>query len=113
MTPLGHSYSVFYITQDMISNLSSRLSLSILYLDVGTLGDPIDKISRDLHLLEDASRELGLVLNVKKSEVTCISVRMTTPSLSAMLSTFSSPCLINPNNAKVLKSAMGGGGGGG
>ena len=66
--PLGPL--LFCLTiHDLVSNLRSEFRL--FYLDDGTLGGNLNDILADIHSLEQAAGDLGLVLNHSKSEVIC------------------------------------------
>jgi hypothetical protein len=51
----------------MISCLTS--TFKAFYLDDGTLGGPVEDVLRDLRFLIEASKDLGLNLNTRKSEI--------------------------------------------
>ena len=99
--PLGPL--LFCLTiQDMISSLSS--SYRVFYLDDGTLGGPVEEVLADLRYLVDTSRELGLVLNTKKSEI----ISKDNTAVSTMQTAFPSLSCVSPTNATLLGSPIGG-----
>ena len=54
---------------DLVSSLKSEYK--IFYLDDGTIGGTLEDISADLSFIEEAGEQLGLRLNVAKSELIC------------------------------------------
>ena len=54
---------------DLVSSLKSEYK--IFYLDDGTIGGTLKDISADLSFIEEAAGQLGLCLNVAKSELIC------------------------------------------
>ena len=92
--PLGPL--LFCLTiQDMISS-------RVFCLDDGTLGGPVEEVLADLRNLVDASRELGLVLNTKKSEI------ISKDNIAAStLTAFPSLSRVSPTDATLLGSPIG------
>lgn len=44
-------------------------------MDDGTLGGSLDDVLDDLHTVKNAAEDLGLHLNLTKSEVICVDLR--------------------------------------
>ena len=99
--PLGPLFFSLAI-HDMVSSLKSQFRL--FYLDDGTLGGTLEEVKEDLHVLESAAELLGLHLNHSKSEVICSD----TQTRSSMLTVSPSFHCVDPANATLLGSPIGG-----
>ena len=81
-----------------------RSELVIFYLDDGTLGGGVEDVLHDLQTVAEEAARLGLQLNHSKSEVIC-----NDPSVrAAMINAFPDLCPVNPENAHLLGSPIGG-----
>ena len=85
----------------LTSSLSSEFR--VFYLDDGTLGGPIQDIISDLEHIEQASKDLGLVLNKAKCEFVCSEAS----TKSAIQSTFPELLSTSPADAVLLGSPIG------
>ena len=66
--PLGPM--LFCLTiHDLVSSLSSEFN--VFYLDDGTIGGSLESLASDLQIIEEKGLELGLRLNITKSELIC------------------------------------------
>ena len=86
----------------MISNLRSEFT--VFYLDDGTLGGSSEDIKADLAYIEDAAKDINLFLNCSKSEIICVD----NSTCSSMLSVTPSIQVIDPSDATLLGSPIGG-----
>ena len=87
---------------DMISRLTSIFKA--FYLDDGTLGGPVEDVLRDLRFLIEASKDLDLNLNTRKSEI----ISDDESAVSTMISAFPSLTVVISHNAMLLGSPIGG-----
>ena len=97
MGPLLFCLTILGLT----SSLSSEFR--VFYLDDGTLGGPIQDIISDLEHIEQASKDLGLVLNKAKCEFVCSEAS----TKSVILSTFPELLSTSPADAVLLGSPIG------
>ena len=87
---------------DLVSSLTSEFS--VFYLDDGTIGGNLDDITADLKRIEEQGQDLGLYLNVEKSEL--ISHNQST--VDDVLSTFPGLQFVHAQQATPLGSPLGG-----
>ena len=94
---------LFCITiHKLVSSLTSEFS--VFYLDDGTIGGNLDDITADLKRIEEQGQDLGLYLNVEKSEL--ISHNQST--VDDVLSTFPGLQFVHAQQATLLGSPLGG-----
>ena len=86
----------------MISNLRSEFTA--FYLDDGTLGGSLEDIKADIAYIEDAAKDINLFLNCSNSEIICVD----DSTCSSMLSVIPSIQVIDPSDATLLGSPIGG-----
>ena len=88
-----------------IHRLISKLKAEfvVFYLDDGTIGGCLDDVSNDLKLIEEEGKDLGLQLNMNKSEL----ISQYEDSLRTTLSTFPGLHFVPANNATLLGSPLG------
>ena len=88
-----------------IHRLISKLKAEfvVFYLDDGTIGGCLDDVSNDLKLIEEEGKDLGLQLNMNKSEL----INQCEDSLRTTLSTFPGLHFVPVNNATLLESPLG------
>jgi hypothetical protein len=84
-----------------VSSLKS--DLNVFYLDDGTIGSTLEDIIADLKLLEEQGKDLGLQLNVEKSEL----IAKDQSSASNVLSIFPGLQYVPPGQASLLLSHLG------
>ena len=95
--PLG--LLLFCLTiHSIVSQLRSELR--IFYMDDGTLGGSLDDVLDDLHTVRNAAEDLGLHLNLTKSEVICVDPHTNTTMLNAAHDL----CIVSPDQATLLGS---------
>lgn len=82
---------------------SLKSTFRLFYLDDGTLRGQWEDIVQDLHTLEGATDNLGLVLNHSKSEVICSDPH----SRNHLLAVSPDFQLVSPANACLLRSPIG------
>ena len=85
----------------MCSRLESELSL--FYLDDGTLGGNVDNLTHDLEVVEREGAEIGLRLNMEKSEIICANPNTT----DSILSSLRGAQVVEPTKATLLGSSIG------
>ena len=85
----------------LISNLKAEFN--VFYLDDGTIGGNLDDIFDDLKSIEEKGKELGLHLNVEKSEL----ISHDQSSVEVLLSSFPGLQFVNANDATLLGSSLG------
>ena len=99
--PLGPLLSSL-ATMGLMKPLKSELV--IFYLDNGTMGGGVEDVLRDLQTVAEEVARLGLQLNHSKSEV----ISNDSSARAAMIEAFPGLCLINPENAHLMGSPIGG-----
>ena len=72
-------------------------------MDDGTLGGSLDDVLDDLHTVRNAAEDLGLHLNLTKSEVICVDPR----TKDTMLNAAHDLCIVSPEQATLLGSPTG------
>ena len=77
--------------------------MRIFYMDDGTLGGSLDDVLDDLHTVRNAAEDLGLHLNLTKSEVICVDPR----TKDTMLNAAHDLCIVSPEQATLLGSPIG------
>ena len=85
----------------LVSSLSS--DLNVFYLDDGTIGGNSVSLAADLRTIEERGQELGLRLNVSKSELICKDEF----AVQDFLSDFPGLQFAPPNKAVLLRSPLG------
>ena len=86
---------------DLVLSLNSQFK--VFYLDDGTIGGKLEDISADLKRIEDQGRELGLYLNVNKSEL----ISNDQSAVASMLSSFPGLQSVPSEHATLLGSPLG------
>ena len=88
-----------------IHNLICSLSFEfkVFYLDDGTIGGSLEDIEADLKIIEDHGRDLGLFLNVDKSEV----VSHSQSTVNSLTSAFPGLQYVHAAQAILLGSPLG------
>ena len=93
---------LFCITiHELVSSLKS--DLNVFYLDDGTIGGTLEDITADLRFIEEQGKDLGLQLNVEKSEL----IAKDQSSASNVLSIFPGLQYVPPAQASLLGSPLG------
>ena len=93
---------LFCITiHDLVSSLQSEFN--VFYLDDGTIGGTLDCLAADLRTIHEKGQELGLHINVRKSEV----IAKDMSAVQGLLSNFPGLQRISPENAVLLGSPLG------
>ena len=87
--------------QDLVSRLKSEYK--VFYLDDGTIGGTLENISADLRCIEEEGQQLGLCLNVTKSEL----ISNNRSDVEGMLSVFPGLQYVCPDQAMLLGSPLG------
>ena len=88
---------------DLVSALSSEFK--VFYLDDGTIGGSPESLTADLRTIEEKGQELGLCLNVMKSELICTD----RSAMQSFLLEFPGLQPMSPNEAVLLGSPLGDG----
>ena len=76
----------------------------MFYLDDGTLAGSVQDVLHDLQTVERKAGDLGLHLNHSKSEIICVD----DSTSRAMLQAYPDLCVVSPEQATLLGSAIGG-----
>ena len=98
--PLGPL--LFCLTiHSIVSQLRSELR--IFYMDDGTLGGTVDDVLEDLHTVEQVAMDLGLQLNLAKSEIICTN----SSTRETMLHAAPDLRVVSPDYAILLGSPIG------
>ena len=96
MGPLLFCLTIYSIVSQL------RSELRIFYMDGGTLGGSLHVLD-DLHTVRNAAEDLGLHLNLTKSEVICVDPR----TKDTMLNAAHDLCIVIPDQAILLGSLIG------
>jgi hypothetical protein len=88
-------------THKLVSSLSSEFK--VFYLDDGTIGGNLDGITSDLRRIQEQGQDLGLCLNVEKSEL----VSHDHSSVLGALSSFPGLQFVHSQQATLLGSPLG------
>ena len=86
----------------MVEQLCSQLN--VFYLDDGNLGGSLEKVLHDLRSVEHIAGELGLQLNLGKTEIICSD----TATMNIMLQEVPGLCVTKRQWATLLGSPIGG-----
>ena len=80
-----------------------RSDLNLFYLDDGTLGGNLDEVLLDFRTVEQSAAELGLQLNLGKTEIICTEAS----TRDAMLQHVPGLCTVQREHASLLGSPIG------